>query len=172
MRFHGCLYEVERNSRTAGLFEEGKNSVQGRLTMNAKLLTAALLAFCFVALWAQEPPSQLDLSTTAKLPAWNDPKWGDPLSQRLPPISLGKSDFTVSGPLVDALRPPMRYSRDRSLRQKLLSVPIVNIFVPAPMPKTSREGRYFAWGERDAPWASVAERASSGPQGVLISVSR
>jgi hypothetical protein len=141
--------------------------------MNANILAVMVFASCLILLRAQEPPpSQLDLSTPTKLPAWSDPKWGDPLEQRLPRISLGRSEYVVSGPLVDAFRPPLRYSRERNLREKLLSIPILNIFIPAPMPKTTREGKYFAWGPRDLPWSAVAEHAGSGPQGVLVSVSR
>lgn len=96
------------------------------------------------------------------------------MSKRPPVItvSLGKSDFAVSGPLVETFRPAPRSPGERSLGQKFLSLPIVNLFVPQPMPVSRGEGRYFAWGERPMPWASVGARSMLPPQGGLISVNR
>jgi hypothetical protein len=78
----------------------------------------------------------------------------------------------MSGALVETFRTTPRSSGDRTLAQKILSLPIVNMFVPEPMPKVSRGGKYFAWGARDEPWATVSARRSAGPEGVLISVNR
>ena len=94
------------------------------------------------------------------------------MEQRPSPLKLGKSDYAVSGPLVDTFRLKPRVQTERSLARKLLDLPIINIFVPEPWPKTTRQGKYFAWGERDVPWSVVSERPRSGPQGVLVSASR
>ena len=33
--------------------------------------------------------------------------------------------------------------------EKMRRWPVVGLFVPQPMPWPSRQGKYFAWGERD-----------------------
>lgn len=130
-------------------------------------------------------PSTVRLDTTAsaypsiKSAEWNG-KWGLLIGRKAsgpagvaPGIPLGKSDFKVSGPLVDTFRLAPRYAvPDRTLAQKILDLPIINIFVPEPMPKPTRQGKYFYWGERATPWCVTADRPIPGPQGVLISVSR
>jgi hypothetical protein len=160
---------LERKLRTAGLLLAAFH--RQRLDMNAKILIAAVFVLCASALRAEEPPPRWDMSTS-KLPAWKDPRWGEPMDQTPSRITLGKSDFVMGGALVDTFRPPPRSSGERTLAHKILSLPILNMFVPGPMPKPGRGGQYFAWGERDTPWSAVAERRSGGPQGVLVSVSR
>ena len=136
---------------------------------------SGLIALVFVSflhtLEAQERPAQFDASKTT-LPEWSVPKWEELLEPKPARLTLGKSDFVVGGALVETFRPPPRSSGDRTLAQKFLSLPIVNMFVPGPMPKVGQGGKYFAWGERSEPWATVAARRSAGPEGVLVSVSR
>jgi hypothetical protein len=78
----------------------------------------------------------------------------------------------MSGALVETFRAAPRPAGERTLAQKFLGLPIVNMFVPGPMPKTSPGGKYFAWGQREESWSVVSARPASGPQGVLVSVSR
>jgi hypothetical protein len=139
--------------------------------MNARtLLVTAALALPTLTLRAQEQPAQLDATTTLK--TWETPKWEVPVEQRAMPLKLGKSDFVVSGPLVDTFRLRPRGETERTLGQKILDLPIVNMFVPEPWPKPSRQGKYFAWGEREVPWSAASDRQRSGPSGVLVSVNR
>jgi hypothetical protein len=137
--------------------------------MHTKMLVVAFTG-CALALRAQEPPASFGASTEVK-PSTN-PRSEVPLQQRATPLKLGKSDYTVSGPLVDTFRLKPRVQTERSLGRKILDLPIINMFVPEPWPKTTRQGKYFAWGERDQPWATTVERRPAGPSGVLVSASR
>ena len=125
-----------------------------------------------LALRAQEPPASLGASTETKSITTTNPRWEAPVEQRPAPLKLGKSDYTVSGPLVDTFRLKPRRLQERSLGRKILDLPIINMFVPEPWPKTTRQGKYFAWGEREQPWAATVERRPAGPSGVLVSASR
>ena len=138
--------------------------------MRTKTLVIAFTG-CALALRAQEPPASLGASTEVKSTTTN-PRWDAPVEQRPAPLKLGKSDYVVSGPLVDTFRLKPRTQTERSLGRKILDLPIINMFVPAPWPKPTREGKYFAWGERDQPWATTVERRPAGPSGVLVSASR
>lgn len=138
--------------------------------MHAKAIVI-VFAGCALTLRAQHPPASLGASTEAKSTTTN-PRWEAPVEQRPAPLRLGKSDYTVSGPLVDTFRLQPRLQQERSLGRKILDLPIINMFVPEPWPKTMRQGKYFAWGERDQPWATTVERRPAGPSGVLVSASR
>jgi len=70
-------------------------------------------------------------------------------------IQIGKSEFTLSGPLVDGVR-RKRTPGERSLGKRLLGLPVVRLFVPLPMPSPPGGGRYLLWGERDQSWASFS----------------
>jgi hypothetical protein len=151
----------------------GQSILRGRwepAAMHAKLLIT-LVSFSFAAIAvAQESPAQFNTATTLR--SWSNPKWDAPVEQKVAPLRLGKSDFAVTGPLVDTFRLKPNPDEERSIGRKILDLPIVNMFVPEPWPKPSRQGKYFAWGEREVPWATTAERQRSGPGGVLVSVSR
>jgi hypothetical protein len=67
----------------------------------------------------------------------------------------GKSDFTLSGPLVDGVRRSSS-TGERSLGKRLLGLPIVRLFVPLPMPSPPGGGGYILWGERDQSWSSFS----------------
>lgn len=138
--------------------------------MNTQATSIVMLALSAGIVTAQERPSEFDARRA--LQTWEPPKWELPAAEPLPPLKLGKSDYSVSGPLIDTFRLKPRENEERSLGRKLLDLPIINIFVPEPMPRPTRQGAYFAWGNRDVPWAVTAERSISGPVGVLVSVSR
>ena len=118
----------------------------------------------------EKQPSQMDISKA--LTTWAPPSWDEPVKQNPPRLTLGRSDSAVSGPLVDTFRLGRRAAEEPTLGRRLLGLPIINIFVPEPMPKPPREGVYFAWGERDVPWSVLCEPSRPGPQGVLLSVTR
>jgi hypothetical protein len=61
---------------------------------------------------------------------------------------------------------------ERTLGRKILDLPIISMFVPEPLPKPTRQGKYFAWGDREQPWSATVERRPAGPSGVLVSASR
>lgn len=87
----------------------------------------------------------------------NPAHWERMLEQRKASsaIQIGKSDFTISGPLVEGVR-RQRATGERSLGKRLLGLPVVRLFVPQPMPSPPGGGRYFLWGERDQSWASFS----------------
>jgi len=78
-----------------------------------------------------------------------------------PTVSIGKADLVVSGPLVQTFRRSHGWS-DLSLGRKILALPVINLFVPKPMPSTPGGGRYFQWGESSQPWIAVAQGAVAG----------
>jgi len=142
--------------------------------MNARIICFVVLLSLDLALDAEEPLMQLDIVSPRKRFEWVNPKPSDdPLGQKSVGIRLGKSDYIARGPLIDTFRlAPPRDSGERSLARKILNLPIVNIFVPGPMPKPTRTGKYFAWGEHDTPWPVLTDRPIPGPQSTLVSVSR
>lgn len=78
----------------------------------------------------------------------------------LPPVTLGTSDFVISGPLVYALRPLPAPAEHLSLPQKFLRLPIIRLAVPGPMEKPPGTGKYFAWRDTDddQPWEARVSR--------------
>ena len=125
-------------------------------------LVAPALALLLAATYCLEAADKLESATTNAGPSvnWNTnpAHWERQIEQRQPSsaVRLGKSDFTVSGPLVDGLR-RQRSAAGRSLGKRLLSLPVVRLFVPQPMPSPPGGGPYFLWGERDASWASFSK---------------
>jgi len=143
--------------------------------MNANKFVAAAFVSCALTLRSQEslpPAPQFDVSVRKNFIEQGDQKWAVSLGQKPSGISLGKSDFILSGPLVDTFRLAPRSREDRTLGQKILDLPIISLFVPGPMPKPTRQGKYFPWSQRDLPWSVQADRPIPGPQSVLVSVSR
>ena len=131
-----------------------------------------IMVFAAGALMLRAQPSPASFGAATDLKPTINPRWEVPVEQRVAPLKLGKSDYAISGPLVDTFRLKPPTQTDRSLGRKILDLPIISMFVPAPWPKTTREGKYFAWGERDQPWATTVERRPAGPSGVLVSASR
>jgi len=96
---------------------------------------------------------------------WDDPKWWESLKtspQRT--ISVGGSDYTVQGPLIETWRRPSATAADRPI-DRALALPIVSLFVPQrmPTPPPRGTGRYFAWGSRDEPWSNLGDHPIPGP---------
>ena len=141
--------------------------------MSANKWIGAVFISMTLTLRAQDPlpPSPPFDASVRKSLIEQDPKWTVSLGQKPSNPTLGKSDFIVSGPLVDTFRLSPRSREERTLGQKILDLPIINMFVPGPMPKPTRQGKYFMWGERDVAWTVQADRPIPGPQCVLLSVS-
>ena len=152
--------------------------------MKAKLLlflTVALNAGGDVS--ARDEQSHFTTTTPQAQTQWNTDRkyWERVLREpkELPDVKIGKSDFVISGPLIDGLR-RWRSSPDLSLGKRILRLPIVRLFVPLPMPSPPGGGRYFLWGESTRPWTAVAEGAVAGDLSTpvnhearsLISISR
>jgi hypothetical protein len=99
-------------------------------------------------------------------------EWTVSLEPALPPLSLGEGDVKLSGPLVDTFRLQARTENqlNRSLGQRILDLPVLNLFVPQPWPKLTRGGRYFAWGGRDVPWMMVCDRHHDSEQGAWLTI--
>jgi hypothetical protein len=154
--------------------------------MNVKLLFLPIFSALALFARAGEPPAELDTPASFKAATgWHtDPKhWDQLLRERndSPGLRIGKSDFAISGSIIEGLR-SRRSSLDRNLGQKLLSFPVVRLFVPQRMPSApGGGGKYFAWGQSSRPWASIASGSSPGsalnlikhePQNSLISIGR
>lgn len=122
----------------------------------AGLFIVTALMASSVCLPAQTDSAELNSSTQ---PNWNTnpAHWERMLEQRKvsSAIQVGRSDFVISGPLVDGVR-RKRITGERSLGKRLLDWPVVRLFVPEPMPSPPGGGRYFLWGERDQLWASIS----------------
>lgn len=135
--------------------------------------TSALIALALgMFLWAaraEEKPTEFDATTRKKsVLDWDDPKWWLRDQKPEKTFSIGKTDFEVSGPLIETFRGPRRTWSDLSLGEKIVNLPIVNLFVPQPFKVESRrEGKYLAWGDKDLPWSAVADRGMGGPVGLL-----
>lgn len=145
--------------------------------MNAKTLAAVIIASFAFTMQAQQRPKAIDAATTTtKKPLdWNDPKWWEANRTNAAHITVGKSEFMVTGPLIETFRVARPSPDERSLGRKFLDLPIINLFVPGPMPPVGNPGverKYFAWGDRGVPWTVLADRPIPGPQSSLISVTR
>ena len=131
-------------------------SILNRGAMWARLLTVGLALGSAFPLFAQSDSAELDSSISSN---WNTnpAHWERMLEQRKASsaVQIGKSDFTISGPLVDGVR-RKRTTGERSLGKRLLGLPIVRLFVPQPMPSPPGGGRYLLWGERSESWASIS----------------
>lgn len=135
--------------------------------MNAKLLLLFAISLEVTGVSsAGDVQSLFNATPTPKAQTqWNtDPKYWERVlreTKELPDVKLGKSDYVISGPLVDGLR-RRRSSPDLSLGKRILRLPILCLFVPGPMPSPPGGGRYFLWGESSRPWTAVAEGAAAG----------
>ncbi len=131
-----------------------------RMKTRPFVILGALLVGASLAARADEE-SSYSVSGSAKAQSqWNtDPRYWEKVlheSKEFPDVKLGKSDFTVGGPLVDGLR-RRKSSPDLSLGKRFLRLPIVRLFVPQPMPSPPGGGRYFVWGDSSRPWTALAE---------------
>jgi hypothetical protein len=134
--------------------------------MNVKLVFLMLVFLSMLSARADEAKSKFDASASPKPDAaWNTSPahWDEVISRKstTTDLRLGKSDYVVSGVLVEGLR-RRRSTQDRSLGKKILEFPIVRLFVPQPMPSPPGRGKYFRWGKSDLPWTAIAEGAAPG----------
>ena len=134
--------------------------------MKTKTLLAAILVATLLPALAEEKQEKFDAFAPAKASSEWKPHpalWRELLrvKEDHPTITIGKAEFEVRGPLVETIRRPRNWS-DRSLGQQILGLPVVNLFVPQPLPPAPRGGKYFAWGESSLPWSAVANGAACG----------
>jgi hypothetical protein len=115
---------------------------------------------------------RLRVDSSLNLPEREVREWTMKLEPPLPPLTLGEGNVKLSGPLVDTFRLKARNEAQphRSLGQKILNLPVVNLFVPQPFPKPTGPLRYFAWGERDVPWTMVCDRHHDNERGTWLTV--
>jgi hypothetical protein len=139
--------------------------------MRTPTLIALGLGLMVLAGPAQEKPAQFDVKEPPKTRYldWQDPEWWQrDWNRDEMKFSLGGSEYAVSGPFAETFRVGRGVPfRERSLGQKILSLPIVNLFVPQPMPKPSGEGKYLVWGQREEPWSNLGDRGIPGPVGLM-----
>jgi len=120
---------------------------------------------CFVSAltaFAEDPPSQFHVTMSKALPLTEAERQKNFLEAKrtAPVITLGKSDFVLSGPLVEGFRklPPQE---GLTRAQKFLRLPVIRLFVPGPMPNPpGGTGKYFAWrsSECSLSWPEAASR--------------
>lgn len=120
---------------------------------------------CFVTAltaFAADPPSQFQATMSKSMPLTEAERQQNFLQARpdRPVIALGKTDFVLSGPLVQAFRKlPPRENLTRA--QRFLRLPVIRLFVPGPMENPpGGTGKYFAWrtSECSLPWVEAASR--------------
>jgi hypothetical protein len=164
-----CGSSVERFRFCGGQFQWVRKAVAPQPTwaMNAKLLLLFTVSLGVAGVAsARDEPSPFRATTTPKAKTqWNtDPKYWERVlrvPKEFPDVKLGRSDFVISGPLIDGLR-RRRSAPDLSRGQRFLRLPIVRLFVPGPMPSPPGGGKYFLWGESSRPWSALAEGAAAG----------
>lgn len=145
---------------------------------------AALMMVVTTAPAGEEPSRYGVVGTPRAQTQWNtDPKYWEHVlrePKHMPDLKLGKSGYTVNGPLADGLR-RRRSSPDLSLGKRILRLPVIRLFVPGmPDMPPAGGGKYFLWGESDRPWSAIAEGSSAASRHnevthearSLISVSR
>src|SRR5438046_2305242 len=128
--------------------------------------SALLLCGLVIALTssAEEPSLRLDAGPSK----WSlEPRVGEEvIIEKTEPASipLGKTDFVVSGPVIEALR-ARAYKTERNLGQKILGLPIIRLFVPQRMPSPPTSGgSYFAWrGTSTRPWVETVSGGAGVP---------
>ena len=124
--------------------------------MNAKPLLVCFFSACTA---FADPPTQYNAARLEPIPFSDPARWGSLLTEKhdSPLIALGKSDFSIGGPLVEGFR-RLPHQEDLSLGQKFLRLPVIRLFVPGPMERPPGTGRYFAWRNCDLPWTAAASR--------------
>jgi hypothetical protein len=127
--------------------------------MNTKLFLLCFLSAATAL--AADPPTQYNATALPPIPLVDAARLQKLLTEKhdSPLITLGKSDFVISGPLIEGLRPlpPVKNLR---LGQKILRLPIIRLFVPTVMESPPGTGKYFAWRNVDdnLPWEARSSR--------------
>ena len=135
--------------------------------MNRKIIFPAFLLASLLPALAEEPQTEFDAFAPVKASTeWkpNPALWRELLNVKRdhPTVSIGRTEFLVGGPLVETIRRPRNWS-NLSLGKKLLALPVINLFVPQPMPSPpSGGGKYFAWEATSQPWISLMGGAYPG----------
>jgi hypothetical protein len=135
--------------------------------MKAKALLATSYLVSVLPLLAQESQSNFDLFAPVQATREWKPhpgRWEKLLSEKRaePAVSVGRAEIVVRGPLVETFRRP-KSSSELNLGQKILTFPVINLFVPLEMPKPpGGPGKYFAWHESSMPWTAIAAGGSPG----------
>ena len=127
--------------------------------MNTKPLLLCL--FSVSTAWAGDSSPQYNATAFPPIPLYSPSGSSSFLTKKpeSPLVTLGKSDFVVSGAVIEGLR-PLRHTEGMSRGQKFLHLPIIRLFVPGPMPSPPGTGKYFYWrnSDNDEPWAVRASR--------------
>jgi len=133
------------------------------MNANALLLLTVALGVAGVTS-AQNEVSSCDRTTPNAQTPWNtDPNYWQRVlreAKESPVVKLGKSDYVISGPLVNGWG--RRSPPGLSLSKRMVRLPIVRLFVPDPMPTPPGGGRYFLWSASSRPWPAIAESAAAG----------
>jgi hypothetical protein len=140
--------------------------------MNGYRLMILAWALATLTLPAQQTPDRLDASAENKTLDWSDPKWWESMETKSSGIKLGKTDLVLDGLAVKPFRRDSRPAIRRGLRERIRSLPFVNPLASKSADSPLRRENYFAWGERNTPWSTLADRPIPGPQSVLVSVHR
>jgi hypothetical protein len=140
--------------------------------MKTTSMAIAAMVCAAIPLLAQEKPADTEAAARTEM-TWENPAWW----QTPPKVLPVKPNTVIGGPLVEGFRyVPKAESepqRTRSFVDNFSSVPILNLFVPQPMPVPPRSTiKYFAWGQRDLAWSTIVDRPIPGPVGVLVSANR
>jgi len=163
LRNHVALEALNKNLGVivyplTGLNDHSLDSVVC-LIMNAKPLLFCL--FSASTAFAGDPPAQYNAKAFPAVPLYSHSQSSVWLTKKTesPLVTLAKTDFTVTGPLIDGLR-PLGHSADLSPGRKFLRLPIIRLFVPGPMPSPPGTGKYFAWraSDNDEPWEARSSR--------------
>ena len=154
---------------------------------------AKLFLLCFVsaatAYAGDSPSTQFKSSTTTPNSFDQSAQFQGFLTQKSEPsvLVIGRSDFTLQGPLVYGFR-RLPHEDNLGLGQKFLRLPVIRLFVPGPMPIPPEGGpKYFAWKSEQYAHAwpvsashqsivrgaagSLDEAAGREPAGTLLQIS-
>jgi hypothetical protein len=136
--------------------------------MKTNLLLLAALLTVFGSARADEKAERTDqFKSAAEIAPWpskNDVRHWERVLREKPEssgVQIGKSGYTASGPLVDAVRRRKSLPGD-SLGRRILRAPVVRLFVPQPMPKPPGGGKYFHWGDSEHSWTTVVTGRAPG----------
>ena len=121
-----------------------------------------LCLFAATTAFAADTPSDYTATTLPPLRVNTDPAHWDKIitrNQNSPTIALGKSDFAITGPLIEGFR-PLHNHEELSRGRRFLRLPLIRLFVPGPMENPpGGTGKYFAWRNSPLAWPVAASRS-------------